>query len=306
MRGSIWRVPASGGTAEELTSGPGYDYQPSYSPDGQKVVFVRDREGQLDLWEYSSTEPQLRNDEAVDLLPSYGPAGEIVFYSSRAGNFDIWQYPLEPLTSGSPRDIQPSHSPTSPNVAFVSTRDSPLGTGGLWTLDLQTGQTSLVHWEETVYRARPVFSPDGNELLFSSDGDLWRIPVSGGVPIRVTKGPGQDIDRQWSPDGEHIVYISDARHMRIAPRDGGATTPIKISKYQFKRPTGLTQSQPGWAGAGFYSVRRWPKLYAFGGMASRHFRDGDSLLLCLRTIRDRASSRQSATPGQPRVRVCGG
>ena len=239
MWGSIWRVPASGGTAEELTCGPGYDYQPSYSPDGQKVVFVRDREGQLDLWEYSPAERQLTNDEAVDLLPSYGPAGEIVFYSSRAGNFDIWKYPLKPLTSGPPRDIQPSHSPTSPIIAFVSTRDSPLGTGGLWTLDLNTGQTSLVHWEEPVYRARPVFSPDGNELLFSSDGDLWRIPVSGGVPIRVTKGPEQDIDGQWSPDGEHIVYVSDARHMRIAPRDGGAATPINISKYKFKRPTGL-------------------------------------------------------------------
>lgn len=241
MWGSIWRVPASGGTAEELTFGPGYDYQPSYSPDGQKIVFVRDRGGQLDLWEYSTTERQLTDDEAVDLLPSYGPAGEIVFYSSRAGNFDIWQYPLKPLTSGRSRDIQPSHSPVSSTIAFVSTQDSPLGTGGLWTLDLETDQRFLVHWEETVYRARPVFSPDGNELLFSSNGDLWRVPTAGGVPIRITTDPGMEIEARWSPDGRQVVYVSDARGMRVVPRDGGATTPITISEYKFKRPTGLLQ-----------------------------------------------------------------
>ena len=45
MRGSIWRVPSAGGVAKELTSGPGYDYQPNYSPDGNRIVFVRDLNG---------------------------------------------------------------------------------------------------------------------------------------------------------------------------------------------------------------------------------------------------------------------
>jgi len=238
MWGSIWRVPVAGGTAEELTCGPGYDYQPSYSPDGQKIVFVRDREGRLDLWEYSSTERQLTDDEAVDLLPSYSPSGEIIFYSARAGNFDIWEYPLKQLTSGRSRDIQPSPSPASASVAFVSTQDSPLGTGGLWTLDRKTGRTSLVHWEETVYRARPAFSPDGNELLYSSRGDLWRIPVTGGAPTRITTDPGHEFEGRWSPNGRRIVYVSDAQDIRIISSDGGRAQPIKISKYKFKRPTG--------------------------------------------------------------------
>ena len=239
MQGSIWRVPSTGGVAEELTSGPGYDYQPSYSPDGGKIVFVRDREGQIDLWEYSSSERQLTDDLAVDLLPSYSPSGEIVFYSSRGGNFDIWKYPLEPLTKGRARDIQPSFSPKHPVVAFVSTRESPLGTGGIWTLNVETGQTKLVYWEETRYRARPAISPDGEEILFSSEGDLWRVPISGGVPIRVTMGPEMDIEGRWSPDGKQIVYVSDAKQLRIVPRDGGEGEPVAIKGFRFKRPSGL-------------------------------------------------------------------
>ena len=239
MRGSIWRVPVTGGQARELTAGPGYDYQPSYSPDGERIVFVRDQDGQLDLWEYGGAERQLTDDQHVDLLPSYGPNDEIVFYSARSGRFDIWKHPLERLTYASARDIQPTRSPTSPLIAFVSTRESPLGTGGIWTRNLDTGESKLVHWEETVYRARPAFSPDGAELLFSSRGDLWRIPVGGGVPIRVTRGPAQDIEGRWSPDGREVVYVSDSRELRIVSRAGGAGRPVRIDDYRFKRPTGV-------------------------------------------------------------------
>ena len=239
MWGSIWRVSVNGGQATELTSGPGYDYQPSYAPDGERIVFVRDQDGQLDLWEYGGDERQLTNDQHVDLLPSYGANGEIVFYSARSGQFDIWKHPLERLTHAIARDIQPTRSPTGPLIAFVSTRESPLGTGGIWTSNLDTGESKLVHWEETVYRARPAFSPDGAELLFSSDGDLWRIPVDGGAPTRVTRGPAQDMEGRWSPDGREVVYVSDSRELRIVSVDGGDGRLVCIDHYRFKRPTGV-------------------------------------------------------------------
>jgi len=243
MWGSIWRVPAAGGQAEELTHGPGYDYEPSYSPDGKRIVFSRDIDGQIDLWEYSGTETRLTNDMALDLLPSYRSTGEIIFYSSRAGNFDIWQYPDKPLTEGRPRDIQPTASPSSPMIAFVSSRESPLGTGGLWTLNVETGKTNLVYWEETVYRARPSFSPDGEELLFSSEGDLWRIPIKGRTPFRITSGPDEDIEGRWSPDGKQVVYVSNGRELRIVSADGGEPSPVRIDDYRFNRPSGWLKVQ---------------------------------------------------------------
>ena len=41
MQGSLWRQRLDSGVAEQLTAGPGYDYQPDVSPDGKQVVFAR-------------------------------------------------------------------------------------------------------------------------------------------------------------------------------------------------------------------------------------------------------------------------
>ncbi len=45
MLGHLFRVPVTGGTAEQLTFGPYYDADPVFSPDGSCVVFVSDRDG---------------------------------------------------------------------------------------------------------------------------------------------------------------------------------------------------------------------------------------------------------------------
>ena len=99
MWGSIWRGAGPRWCRRRADKRSGYDYQPAYSPDGCRIVFTRDRDKHVDIWELADAERQITDDDAVDLLPSYTPEGEIIFYSSRAGNFDIWRAPDEPLTT---------------------------------------------------------------------------------------------------------------------------------------------------------------------------------------------------------------
>ena len=40
MQGSLWRQKLGTTDAEQLTAGPGYDYQPDWSPDGRTVVYT--------------------------------------------------------------------------------------------------------------------------------------------------------------------------------------------------------------------------------------------------------------------------
>src|SRR4051812_43646355 len=50
MAGSLWKQRIDSTTAQELTAGPGYDYQPDWSPDGKTVVFVRYLHDAMELY----------------------------------------------------------------------------------------------------------------------------------------------------------------------------------------------------------------------------------------------------------------
>ena len=65
---------------------------------------------------------------------------------------------------------------------------------------------------------RPAWSPDGRSLLFVRSGeygstDIWRVSVSGGRPVRLTKDGHSFLsylDRVWSPDGRRFAFVSCA------------------------------------------------------------------------------------------------
>jgi tricorn protease len=46
----------------------------------------------------------------------------------------------------------------------------------------------------------------GEEVVFCYAGDIWKAPVSGGVAIRLTAHPGQELFPKFSPDGSHIAF----------------------------------------------------------------------------------------------------
>ena len=49
-QGDLFTVPAAGGEAHQLTSHPAHDTRPVWSPDGQRIAFASDREGQFDIY----------------------------------------------------------------------------------------------------------------------------------------------------------------------------------------------------------------------------------------------------------------
>src|SRR6185369_5267221 len=50
MQGSLWRQRLGTTVATQLTDGPGYDYQPDWSPDGRSIIYTSYRHDALELW----------------------------------------------------------------------------------------------------------------------------------------------------------------------------------------------------------------------------------------------------------------
>ncbi len=62
--------------------------------------------------------------------------------------------------------------------------------------------------QNTVLRF-PAISPDGKEILFSYQGDIWKAPAEGGEAIRLTVNEANDVRPRWSQNGKQIAFSSN-------------------------------------------------------------------------------------------------
>lgn len=60
--------------------------------------------------------------------------------------------------------------------------------------------------DSTFFAAHPTLSPDGKEVYFSFDDDLWKVPAEGGEANRITALEGEAINPRVSPDGKWLAF----------------------------------------------------------------------------------------------------
>jgi len=76
-------------------------------------------------------------------------------------------------------------------------------------LPMKPGRLIDVDTDEATWMSVDV-SPDGESIIFDFLGDLYEMPVTGGEATQITDGMAFDSHPRYSPDGEHVLYISDA------------------------------------------------------------------------------------------------
>ena len=88
-------------------------------------------------------------------------------------------------------------------------------------LEISLGQT------EALWLRYPAISPDGNSIVFSYKGDLWKVETSGGLATPLTLNEGHDFQPVFSNDGKQIAFASHRYgnfDVYLMPSSGGKAT----------------------------------------------------------------------------------
>lgn len=81
--------------------------------------------------------------------------------------------------------------------------------------------------ENPLWMRYPSISPDGQTIVFSHKGDLYKVSAQGGVALPLTQHQAHDYMPVWSPDGQQIAFASDRYgnfDVFVMPAKGGEPT----------------------------------------------------------------------------------
>ena len=272
MAGSLWRQELGSTQAEQLTSESGYDYQPDCSSDGRWIVFARYDHDAVELWSFDTANGQTRqmtSGGAVNVEPRFSPDGKRLAFVSTSykGRFhifiaqfedgslkDVRQLTAENVSS-LPRyyysqvdhEISPVWSRDGAEILFISNRGHIHGTGGFWRMKAEPGaEAREIHYEETNWKARPDFSPDGKRMVYASYlgqawHQLWLMPSAGGDAFPISYGVFDNTNPRWSPDGTKIAFISNRggnTSLWVESIPGGAQAEVVARERKYLKPMG--------------------------------------------------------------------
>jgi Tol biopolymer transport system component/imidazolonepropionase-like amidohydrolase len=213
--GHLYRLPMSGGTAVQLTTGPSYDFDPAISPDGARVAFASNRDGSssnifvLDLATKKVTAVAREIDAA---RPVWSPDGKTIAY---ARNLSRQDHPMElipgfadnglrevrtvpaaggnPTMVGQPKTIEALFYLPDGRLAWTETERNP--GGGMFQTIRQTRVEAL--GRDGAISALATVAGDPGRVVPSSKGDGVYYGARGAV--------------QWLPFGADTKPSTGAR-----------------------------------------------------------------------------------------------
>lgn len=201
MLGDLYTMPITGGKATRLTSGPAFDVQPRFSPDGSRIAFTSDHKGGDNIWTIArdGSDPQQVTQEKFRLLngPAWTPDGQYLlarkhFTSTRSlGAGEVWMYHASGnASSGMQLTKRKNDQQDQGNEIAVS----PDGRYVYFSEDVSGGSTFQ-------------YNKDPNGQIYV----VRRLDRETGQLRNLITGAGGSARPQPSPDGEHIAFVRRVR-----------------------------------------------------------------------------------------------
>ena len=238
----LWILGADGSGHEKLTTREADASNPRWSPDGSKIAFTSSSEAhgtEIYLhWVDSGRTARLTQLENAPSGLSWSPDGEHIAFSAH-------------VSESEPKLVSPPDAPEGADWAEpprVETRlnheadgvgDLDYGFDHLFVVSVEGGGARQVTSGDYHHSSRPVWTPDGEALIFSAnrhdnwererrDSEIYRVALDSGEITALTDRFGPAHSPRVSPDGETIAYLGykdevqtyQVTKLRVMDRDG--------------------------------------------------------------------------------------
>src|SRR5215467_7819868 len=231
LLGDIYTLPIEGGKAKLIDGGMSFDTQPRFSPDGQWIAFLSDREGSDNIWIMhpdGSGVKQVSKDPSSEMAsPSWDPSGKYIYVSKTRfgiGPREIWMYHVDGGTGVQITKSKPS--PTTPRNERLNDMGAVASADGkylyyaerrrdfsynsmfpLWRIkrkDRKTGDEDVII-EQPRSAMRPLLSPDGKFILY-----VTRYETESGLRLRnLETGEDRWVRYPVTRDDQEAIFSRD-------------------------------------------------------------------------------------------------
>jgi dipeptidyl aminopeptidase/acylaminoacyl peptidase len=250
---NLWLVPTNGNPPQQFTFGDQLDTQPRWSPDGNLIAFLSNRE--------DSEKPS-----QIFMIPVKG--GESRKVSDIEGKIDSFHWSPDSkkflcrIRKTDPEIIEQQNDEIKKELGIVSRHYKrvfykydgdgylPQERWHLWTINAKSGKAKQLTDHEIYDDLDPTWSPDGKMIAFMSNHspdpdldtdavDLFLMPSSGGKQRLIKTKFGDKSKPSFSPDGKFIAYFGTEgkkqwyknQGLWIVPSDGSGPSINLSEKY---------------------------------------------------------------------------